>query len=133
MYRMLSLLLTATMVSVAGVSKCANRFIYIEGNTSGRENSVLEIVLQTTPDANWEPQPKIAVQQGKFAGQVYFDSTKSEGRLKHDCSRVPKMVQVVLLEHGQQVDSIQLSIAKDFVKDGAGDYKVRYPIEFHLR
>jgi hypothetical protein len=134
MYRALVLLVVLITASAAGFCKCANRFIYVEGHITSTARSGLEIVVQTTPDANWEPQPKMAIQEGRFAGRVYFDSTKSEGHFAHDdCSRTPKIIRLLLVENGHQVDSIQLSIEKDFVRDGGGEYKIRRPVEFHLK
>lgn len=133
-YRTVVLILVLMTASVAGVCKCANRFIYVEGHVTSTAGSGLEIVVQTTPDANWEPQPKIAVKEGKFAGRIYFDSTKSEGRFAHDdCSRAPNSVRLLLIENGRQVDLIQLSIEKDFVRDKGGDYKILSPVEFHVK
>lgn len=133
MYRACVLVLIAMMVSVTGVCKCANRFVYVEGRINGPTAEDVEVIVQTIPDANWEPQPTIAVNRGSFEGRIYFDATKSEGRTRDNCSRVPKTVKVLLLKHGQQIDSIQLDISKEFVRDRSGDYKLRLPIEFHLR
>ena len=126
-------LLVVVMGSAVGFCKCANRFIWVEGHIAGRGSSDLEIIAQTVPNANWEAQPKITVRDGKFSGRVYFDSTKSEGRFTHNCSRVPIVVRLLLIKNGQQVDSIQLNIDKDFTRDKTGDYKILSPVEFRLR
>jgi hypothetical protein len=133
MYRTLVLLFVLLLASAAGFSKCANRFIFVEGHIAGAEGSRLEIVVQTTPDANRD-QPKITIQERNFAGRIYFDSTKSEGRFtRDDCSRVPTTVRLLLFDNGHQVDSILLSIERDFTRDKGGDFKMRSPVEFHLK
>jgi hypothetical protein len=128
------LVLLAMLIPVAGVCKCGNIVIYLEGHVSGGDSHGLEIVAETTPDANWQPQPKIRVKQGGFAGEVYFDRTiPSKEWFRDICTRVPKSVEIRLLRGGHQLDSIRLDISNDFVRDEFGDYKLRSPIEFHLR
>ncbi len=117
----------------AGACKCSGLAIHLNGHVSGREGNGLKIVAITTPDDNFAPQPKITVQHGGFAGDVYFDSFKSYDGVTHICTRVPESVEVKLLRGKRQLDSIRLDISKDFVRDEQGDYKVRSPIEFHLR
>lgn len=120
---------------LAGVSlsKCANRVIHIEGSLDGVSTDGLKIALEVMPDPNWEPQPEISIKDTRFVGDVLFNGTKSEGRVRDDCSRVPQLVEVVLLKNGQEVNRVRLEIAKDFVKDKLGDYKLRTPITLHSK
>jgi hypothetical protein len=131
-HKILVLVLIVTALTTVGFSKCANRFIYIEGHITGRSSSNLEILVQTAPDANSQ-SPAIAIQGKDFAGKIYFDSTKAEGRFRHDCSRTPKLVRLLLLENGKQVDLIELSIEKDFVRDTTGDFRISSPAKLHLQ
>jgi hypothetical protein len=132
MGRAFVLLLLAMPIPVPGICKCGNIIIYLEGHVSGGNSDGLEILAATTPDANSGPQPKIRVKRGSFAGQVYFDSFKV--REDYDiCTRIPELVEVKLLRGSHQLASMRLDISKDFVRDGAGDYKLRSPIGFRLR
>ena len=127
------LMILAIAFPATGACKCSGLAIHLNGHVSGGDGDRLNIVGITTPDANWEPQPKITVQHGSFAGDVYFDSFKSYDGATHICTRVPESVEVKLLRGKRQLDSIRLDISKDFVRDEHGDYKLRSPIEFHLR
>jgi hypothetical protein len=126
------LALLAMVVPVAGVCKCANIIIHLEGHVRGGDSHGLEIVAETSPDANWEPQPKIRVKRGNFAGELYFDTFKSR-EFNDICTRVPELIVVKLLRGKRQLDSIRLDISKGFVRDKSGDYKLRSPIEFRPR
>jgi len=112
--------------------KCANRIIYIEGRLTGFVTDGLSIKVDVTPDPNWEPQPSIVISDGWFSGRVYFDSTKSEGQHKDDCSRTPEKVEVILLQNGISLDRVTLAVSKAFVKSQR-DYKLRLPITLHIR
>jgi hypothetical protein len=128
------LALLAMLIPLAGVCKCGGLAIHLKGHVSGGEVDGLKIVAETTPDANFEPQPKIAVQHGSFAGEAYFDRTiPSKVWYTDICTRLPKSVKVKLFRGKHLVGSISLDISKDFVRDELGDYKLRAPIEFHLR
>jgi len=131
--RMVVLVVIALASSVAGFCKCANRFVYVSGHISGQDIGGVVVGVRTIPDANWELQPEITINEGSFKGKLNFDTTKSEGRIRDNCSRNPKIVEILLFRHGQQVDSISRDISKDFTKDASGDYKLRVPIEFRLQ
>jgi hypothetical protein len=131
MYRAALLLLMVVLPSGTTLSKCANRLIHLEGRVDGISRNGLRILVQVTPDPNWEPQSEIAIKDGSFVGTVLFNATKSEGRVRDDCSRVPKKVYVVLLKNDHEVNRVQLDISQDFVKDKLGDYKLRSPIMLH--
>jgi len=126
------LVLLAMVFPVAGFCKCAGAAIHLKGHVSGGDSDGLEIVAITTPDANWEPQAKILVQHGSFAGEVYFDTFKTR-EFNDVCTRVPRSVEVKLFRGKHLADSIRLDISKDFVRDEQGDYELRSPIEFRLR
>jgi hypothetical protein len=122
------LFLLAVEVSL---SKCANRVIHIEGSLDRGSTDGFRIVMHVKPDPNWEPQPEIAIRDGKFSGDALFNGTKSEGNVRDDCSRVPQIVDVILLKKGQEVSRARLEIAKDFVRDKLGDYTIRTPVILH--
>jgi len=126
------LMLLAIAFPVAGLCKCGGAAIHLKGHVSGAESDGLIIVAETIPDANFEPQPKITVQRGAFDGEVYFDRTMPSKEWDI-CTRVPESIEVKLLRGKHRLDSIRLDIAKDFVRDEHGDYKLRSPIEFHVR
>jgi hypothetical protein len=125
------LLLTIVLLGGTTLSKCANRLIHVEGRVDGVSRSGLRILVQVTPDPNWEPQPEIAIKDGSFVGTVLFNATKSEGRVRDDCSRRPIKVDVVLLKEGHEVSRVRLEISHDFVKNKLGDYELRSPIMLH--
>ena len=133
MHKMLVLLMMVTVIASTGVCKCANRFINVAGHVEGPDTDGLQVVIKTVPDANWEPQPKIMVKQGSFDGVAYFDSTTTEGRVRDKCSRVPEAVDVMLFKGEQEINSLQLVVSKDFLRDKSGDYKLRSPIQFRQR
>jgi hypothetical protein len=126
------LVFLAMVIPVAGLCKCSGLAIRLKGRVNGGEVGELRIVAETTPDANWKPQPEIVVQHGAFAGEVYFDSFKSR-EFNDICTRVPESVEVKLLRGKHLVDSVRLDVSKDFVRDEHGDYNLRVPVEFHLR
>ncbi len=132
MRRAFVLMLLAMAFPVAGLCKCGGAAIHLIGHVSGAEGDGLRIVAETIPDANFEPQPKITVRHGNFEGEAYFDRTmpSKEWDIR---TRVPESIEVKLLRDKHQLDSIRLDISKDFVKDEQGNYKLRSPIEFHLR
>ncbi len=104
MYRKIALTtLAAGLLFVApGICKCAHRTIYIEGSVVGAVTYGLSVKVEVTPDPNWEPQPTISIKDAKFSGKVYFDATKSEGRVRDDCTRIPDRVEVVLLKNDHE-------------------------------
>jgi hypothetical protein len=112
------------------LAKCANLLIHIEGRVDG-DSSNSKIVVLVVPDPNWEPQPEISMKDGTFVDTVLFNVTKSEGRVRDDCSRVPKTVDVVLLKYGHEVNRVRLDISRDFARNKLGDYKLRSPILLH--
>jgi hypothetical protein len=131
MYRAAFLLLMVVLLSRTTLSKCANRLIHVEGRVDGISRNGLRILVQVTPDPNWEPQPEIAIKDGSFVGTVLFNATKSEGRVRDDCSRRPIKVDIVLLKDGHQVNRVPLEISHDFVRNKLGDYELRSPIVLH--
>jgi len=131
MYRLLATFIFTVMMSSETSPKCANKYIYISGRIVGPTDSQFKVGVQTTPDANWEPQPAITLKEGTFEGKVYFDSTKAEGTTRDDCSRVPEIVKVELSKEGRQIDFVQLDVSKDFVKNKMGDFKLRTPVLLH--
>lgn len=136
MYRSLAVLVVTVgslCTTPPAACKCVNRIIYIEGSIVGSDNDGLSVKVKVvvTPDPNWEPQPEISIKDGKFSGEVYFDATKSEGRARDNCSRVPEEVEVVLLMDGREVNRIRLNVSKAFRRDVRHDYKLRSPIVLH--
>jgi hypothetical protein len=125
MSRVMLLLLMAVFASSAAWAKCANEVIHIEGSIVGSGGEGFRVAIKVSPDPNWEPQPEIRIDNGKFAGEVLFNSTKSEGRVRDNCSRVPASVRVSLSLNDQQVALRELAIKKDFVKGKNGDYRLR--------
>jgi len=132
--RRLALVIAAIMLLFAGpgVCKCAMRIIFVEGTILGPVTEDLKVIVEVTPDPNWDPQPEIVLKDGKFVGKVYFDATKSEGRVRDDCSRVPKTVEVLLLRNGHEVNRVRLDISKEFTRNKLHDYKPRSPILLHI-
>jgi hypothetical protein len=132
MYRNVAVIAFAgTLFATPGISKCVHRIIHVEGNIVSPRSDGMIVRVEVTPDPNWEPQPEISVKDGKFAGEVYFDATKSEGRVRDNCSRVPERVEVVLLKDGHEIDRVRLDVPKAFAKDELHDYKLRSPITLH--
>jgi hypothetical protein len=113
--------------------KCVNRIIYVDGSIVGPITDRLKVIVEVTPDPNWEPQPNIAINGDKFAGEVYFNATKSEGRVRDNCSRVPTIVAVLLLKDGHEVNRVQLDVSKEFIRNEQHDYKARSPIMLHVK
>ncbi len=130
MYRNLAVLAAAagSLFAAPGMCKCVHRIIHVEGSIVGPPSGGLTLKVEVIPDPNWEPQPEITIKDGKFAGDVYFDATKSEGRVRDDCSRVPETLQVVLFKDGHEVDRIRLDVSKAFVRDELRNYKLRSSI-----
>ena len=110
------------------ICKCVHNSIYVEGSVYGPAGAKFKLRVEVTPDPNWEPQPDLSVKDGRFKGVVYFDTTKSEGRVRDNCSRVPEGVDVVLLKDGREVDRVHLDASKAFVKDKQHGYKLRKPV-----
>ena len=132
----LRILFTATVIllfSVPGVCKCANRFIYIDAQLIGPTNDGLRLKVEVTPDPNWEPQPEITIKDGKANGRIYFNTTKSEGHFRDNCSRVPTTVKLLLFNGDREIDRVQLDISKDFVKTELRDYKPRLSAKLHTQ
>jgi hypothetical protein len=132
MYRNLAVLaVAAALFAAPGICKCRHRIIHVEGSIVSPATDGLSVKVEVTPDPNWEPQPEVSVKDGKFAGEVYFDATKSEGRVRDNCSRIPERVEVVMLKDGHEVDRVRLDVSKAFVKDELHNYKLRSPITLH--
>ena len=129
-YEKLALVTVATLSLFAfpGACKCVQRAIYINGSIVGPITDDLKVIAEVTPDPNWDRQPEIVLKHGKFAGEVYFDATKSEGRLRDNCSRVPTTVDVVLLKGGREVNRVHLDVPKEFTTDERHDYRTGSPI-----
>jgi len=134
-YRKLALLMAATMLlfAASGMCKCVNRIIYIEGSVLDPIADGLKVMVEVTPDPNWEPQPDIVIKEGKFAGKVYFNATKAEGRVRDNCSRVPTTVEVLLLKDGREVNRVRLDVSKEFTKTELHDYKPLSPILLQVK
>jgi hypothetical protein len=124
---------TVWLFPVPGVCKCVNRIIYVGGSILGPIADGLKVMVEVTPDPNWEPQPDIVIKDGKFAGEVYFNATKAEGRVRDNCSRVPTTVEVLLLKDGREVNRVRLDVFKDFTKNERNDYKPRSPILLQVK
>ena len=134
MYRSVAVIAFAgSLFAIPGASKCVHRIIRVDGNIVNPGNGSMAVRVEVTPDPNWEPQPEISVEGGKFVGEVYFDATKSEGRVRDNCSRVPERVEVVLLKDGHEIDRVRLDVPKAFAKDKLHNYKLRLPITFHAQ
>jgi hypothetical protein len=127
-------MLAATILLFASpaVCKCGRRIIYIEGTVLGTLTDAVKVKVEVAPDPNWEPQPEIVIEDGRFVGRVYFDATKSEGRVRDNCSRVPKTVEVLLLKNGHELDRVRLDISKEFTRNKLDDYRPRAPIILHV-
>jgi hypothetical protein len=132
MYRNLAVIAIAgTLLASLGISKCVHRIIHVEGNIVSPASDRMIVRVEVTPDPNWEPQPEISVKGGKFAGEVYFDATKSEARVRDNCSRVPERVEVVLLKDRHEIGRVALDVQKAFAKDERHNYLLRSPITLH--
>jgi hypothetical protein len=129
LYAKLALLMIATvsLFAAPSTSKCVNRIIYVDGSIVGPVIDDLKVTVEVTPDPNWEPQPDISIKDAKFAGEVYFNATKAEGRVRDDCSRVPTTVEVLLVKHGREVNRVRLDVSREFTKNQQG-YRTRSPI-----
>lgn len=127
------LFLVALLVGGEALAKCGNQVLRIEGTIDGVSGDGLRIKVLVTPEPNWEPQPEIPIKDGRFAGMVLFDRTRSEGRVRDDYSRVPDSMEVLLLRNGQELSRLQLDFKRDFVRDKGGDYKLRSPIVLRSR
>jgi len=132
-YRRRALLVAPAILLFAspGMCKCAMRIIFVEGAVLGPITDDLKVIVKVSPDPNWEPQPEIVLKDGKFVGKAYFDATKSEGRVRDNCSRVPETVEVLLLKNGHEVNRVRLDISKEFTRNKMHDYKPRSPILLH--
>jgi hypothetical protein len=126
-------ILNLFIIPASSHGKCANVFITIKGVIVGPQNDALKIAAQILPDPNSSTQPEFSIKNGHFEGSVLFDTTKSADAKRHECSRVPEKVHVVLLKENNEIDSVWLIVAKDFIKDKTGDYEVRSPVEFHSK
>lgn len=115
------------------ITKCVNRFIEIKGEIVGKISDDLQLAVEVTPDPNWEPQGKIKIKNGKFEGTIFFNTTKSEGRTRDNCSRTPDTVEVILLEGETEINRVRLLISKDFVKNKLHDYELRSPIQLQSK
>src|SRR6266404_983996 len=101
MYRNLAVFaIAAALFAAPGVCKCVHRIIHVDGSIVSAASDGMTVKVEVTPDPNWEPQPEISVKGGSFAGEIYFDATESEGRVRDNCSRVPEKVEVILLKDG---------------------------------
>jgi hypothetical protein len=110
-----------------------NHIIRLDGVIDGLAVNGIEIVVHVTPDPNWEPEPEIPIKDHKFVATVYFNTTKSEGRIWDNCSRVPETVEVVLLKDSREINRAKLNVARDFAKDKMGNYTLLSPITFYSR
>jgi hypothetical protein len=112
-------------------AKCGNSAILIKGEISGYVGGTT-VSVQVAPDPNWEPQPAPTIDaEERFQVTVYFDRTKSEGRVRDNCSRKPESVTVQLRKNGRVLDKTTLGVKKDFVRKNGADYEIRYPITLH--
>ncbi len=133
-YRKRTVLISITMLLIAGhgVCKCAKRIIFVDGTVLGPITDDLKVLVEVTPDPNSEVQPEIVIKDGKFVGKVYFDATKSEGRVRDDCSRVPETVEILLLKNGHEVNRVRIDVSKGFTRNKLHDYTPRSPIILHV-
>lgn len=128
------LLLSMALVTAGEASaKCGSLIIRIEGRIEGGGGDDLRVVVDVAPDPNWEPQPEIPIKGQAFVGEVLFDRTKSEGRVRDACLRVPDSLYVRLLRKGVELSRVRLLIKQDFVTEKGGNYNLRSPIVLHSR
>jgi hypothetical protein len=128
--RILQVITAILLSSTAMLSKCPNSFIYVEGSINRVANGD-KITVLIDPDPNWEPQSPVTIENGKFAAQILFNTTKSERRFGDACSRIPKTATVFLFRNGHEVDRVELRVSRDFLRDKAGDYKLHSPVTLH--
>jgi hypothetical protein len=116
------------LVACSLEAKCGNSMIVVEGVITGSITDAT-VLVQVTPDANWEPQPVVSIApSGKFRATVYFDRTRAEGRKRDDCTREPEGVTIQIRKGNRVVDQTNLKIDHDFVKKNRLDYEARLPV-----
>jgi hypothetical protein len=126
------------MITVAFASlsyaKCGNALIVVEGKVEGTNSAVKEnIVVRVEPDPNWDDQPAVRFEGGKFEAQVWFDMTKSEGVVRDNCSRRPRTVTVSLIVDGRETETVTLIVRRDFIRVHTDHYKLKSPLVLHSR
>lgn len=115
-------------------AKCGNALIVVEGKVEGTSSALKgNIVVRVEPDPNWDDQPAVRFEDGKFEAQVYFDMTKSEGVVRDNCSRRPRTVTVSLIVDGRETETVSLIVQRDFIRVDTHHYKLKSPLVLHSR
>ncbi len=113
-------------------AKCREIYISLEGEVKGAVTAGDQIVIEISPDSNTVADP-VVLKDGYFKAKVAFDTTRSGGRFRHDCSRRPANVTTILLSNAKEQDRSTLTIEDNFSRDREGDYSLSTPIVLHNR
>jgi len=124
--------LTMLMMNIFGcgaaAAKCPFLLLSIKGRIVSEEPEGLSVGFEITPDPN-AVQESSKIEGGQFAVILRFDSTRTGGRIHHDCSRRPTAVVIRLLRAGKEVGSVELDCTQDFTQNERGDYDLRSAVE----
>jgi hypothetical protein len=126
------------MITVAlaplSYAKCGNALIVVDGKVEGTSSAAKEkIVVRVEPDPNWDAQPAVRFEGGKFEAQVWFDMTKSEGAVRDNCSRMPRTVTVSLIVDERETETVTLIVRRDFIRVHTDLYKLKSPLVLRSR
>jgi hypothetical protein len=116
--------------SISTNAKCPVPSLVIEGELHSTAKQ-REVLIRVTPD-----QGKVTVQKttlqgnGRFRIAVPFSTFVSAGLFgSHNCSRLPKEVEVILLGDGTPQQTLKLSIDHDFNWDPKrGEWQIKAPV-----
>jgi hypothetical protein len=125
-------LLMLLVTSAPCFGKCANRFIYVNAQIVGGSDARLRVIARVEPDPS-VPQPRLVIQSGTVRGKLLFNSTRAERRRRDDCSRVPKTIELLLLDGERELDRARLDLAKDFIVTKLQDYEPRTAVTLRAR
>ena len=111
----------------AGV-KCSKVFIFLEGNVGGEGATGGQIFVEVIPPANTASSP-IAIDGGQFKSRIAFDTTYSGSWSRHNCSRRPTVVKILLVSEGEEVHRLELDVDSSFKRSEDGDYSLSKPLK----
>lgn len=120
-------------VALSACGKCPARFVIVHGSIEGELLEDAVVQLEISPDPKYKASPARVV-DGKYEAKALFDSYKSLAWFgRHNCSRKPESVVVVLTAKNEEYSRVTLGVSRDFQETKEGDFTVRSPVVLNAK
>ena len=137
--KMKTIYLLIVMASLSGCRQyafvdCAGIVLNLKGSVDGGprdEQLRLRVVLN--PRGDFNPQSiDLPIKGATIEAQVVYNPRQLTAKKDYDCNLRPNTVTIKLLSNDDsELDSVELTYSKDFVRQAGGEYVLRSPLILH--